>query len=531
MPPETRYARSGEISIAHQIVGRGPIDLVFGLGGVSNLDAFWEEPRFARFVERLAAFARVILYDKRGTGLSDAVALEEPGRLDDRVADLRAVMRAAGCTSAALFDISAGGAIAARFAAVHPELVDKLIIFAGFARRRSSSDYPWGRTEEAEAELLAGPWGSLARVETALPSVADDLAFQRWWPSYLRRSAGPGTAHTLAQLSTLIDIRDDLPNIEAPTLILHRTGDRIVSIENGRYLAAHIPGAQLRELPGEDHLPFIGNQEGVLRAIERFLTGADSHSAVELTLSALLAYELVGAMETAVRLGDRQWSEHWMRHRALVRTLAVRHDGQESTSTHDGGIVGFGRPAAAVAFAQDALEGLPSLGLSARFGLHMGEVVTRDGVAAGVSFFIAKRVMEQAAPGELLVTGPTYDLLAGSSSEFHLAGVQVFHGLPGEWRLFRLGGAGGAQRAPSGPRSFESPLDTLSRREREIAALLALGRANRRIADDLTISVATVERHVANILLKLGFHSRAQVASWAVDHGLLLRRPGEDVTS
>ena len=527
MPPETRYARNGEINIAYQVIGRGGIDLVAGLGWVSNLDAFWEEPRFARFVERLAGFARVILYDKRGTGLSDQIPLDHPQTLDERVEDLRVVIEAAGATRVSLFDISAGGAVAAQFAARYPELTDRLIIFAGFARRRSTDDYPWGRTAEIESALLQQPWGSLAHV-SAPSSAAADTAFEAWWASYLRRSAGPGTARALTQLTAQIDIRDDLGKIMAPALILHRNGDRVVSIENGRYLAEHIPNATLRELPGQDHLPFIGDQELVLTEIESFLLGDNRSSAEDRTLATILAVEVAGAAETAARLGDKRWSELRWTQRSLTRMVIALHGGREITPTLDGSIARFSHPNDALACARAVLARTREIGLQARAGIHVGELLVTGDDVAGIALHVATWVMEQAGPGELRVSGPAYDLSA-ATDQLYAVGTQTFPGLPGEWRLY------GADRADEGPAAGQRSAGRvparaaamLSRREREIAELLALGLANRQIAEELVISVATVERHVANILLKLGFRSRAQVATWVVEQGCYnsLRNP------
>lgn len=523
MPPETRYARSGDTNIAYQVVGRGGNDLVVGLGWVSNLDAFWEEPRFARFVERLSTFARVILYDKRGTGLSDSIPLDRTHSLRDRVDDVKAVLDAVGSSRAALFDISAGGAIAALFAATYPELTTNLILFASFARRRSSDDYPWGRTADAEAELLERPWGSLAQADTPMPSSAADPEFAQWWASYLRRSAGPGTARALARLNTQIDIRDELSHIGVPTLILHRTGDRIVTVENGRFLANQIPTATLRELPGEDHLPFTGDQDLVLAEIERFLVGSGETGNLHQPLTALLATELVSPVETAVRLGDSRWTELCRWRRTLVRTLVAKDGGREVAYLLDGSIALFPRPGDAISCAKHIIDESRANGIPMRAGLHMGEVAMVDDVVAGVALHIASHVMEHAGAGEVLVSGPAHDLMIGSAAQFDLIGAQVFAGIPGEWRIYRLApdGAGVESRSPLAERAGTRPIADLSRREREIAALLALGLANRQIADELIISVATVERHVANILMKLGFRSRAHVAAWAVEQGLL----------
>jgi DNA-binding CsgD family transcriptional regulator/class 3 adenylate cyclase len=327
----------------------------------------------------------------------------------------------------------------------------------------------------------------------------------------------------LTRLNAQIDIRDQLPRIQAPTLILHRNGDRLVTIDNGRYLAEHIPDASLRVLPGDDHLPFIGDQDHVLAEIEDFLTGSNRRSELDLTLTTILATEIVAAAETAARLGNRRWNELWLEQRTRMRTLIARHGGREIFATPEGSIAIFDQPTKAIDCARAVIDGTRRSGLHARAGLHIGEVVLTGEEVVGVAVHIAQLVARQAGADDIVASGTAHDLAVGQSSQFELVGNQVFPGLLGEWRIYRL-----AQDEPSASRARLSvdatphrPLSNLSRREREIASLLALGLANRQIADELAITVATVERHVANILIKLGFRSRAQVAAWAVEQGLL----------
>jgi pimeloyl-ACP methyl ester carboxylesterase len=279
-PPQTHYARSGDVNIAYQVVGDGPIDLVFVMGWVSHLDYFWAEPSFARFLRRLASFSRLILFDKRGTGLSDRVG--ELPTLEQRMDDVRAVLDAVGSRRAALLGVSEGGPLCALYATTYPERTRALVMIGTYAKRRWAPDYPWAPTDEQGERFLEEiqrTWGGAVGLEARAPSVAADGAFRDWWSTYLRMGASPGAAVALTRMNAAIDVRDVLPAIRVPTLILHRTDDRLLTIDEGRYVASRIPGATLIELPGEDHLPFVGDQDTMLDAIERFL--GHGHDAVD----------------------------------------------------------------------------------------------------------------------------------------------------------------------------------------------------------------------------------------------------------
>src|ERR1051325_6758146 len=270
----TLYARSGKVNIAYQVIGDGPIDLVFVMGWVSHLEMFWAEPSFARFLQRLSKFARLIVFDKRGTGLSDRVPLSQLPSLEQRMDDVRAVMAACGSKRAVLMGVSEGGAMSSLFAATYPELAAGLVMIGGYARRLWAPDYPWGPTAEHREEFIAAlerEWGGPFGVEERAPSRANDPEFRRWWAMYLRMGASPGAAAALTRMNAEVDIRHVLPTIRVPALVIHRTGDRCLRIEEGRYLADHIPGARFVELPGEDHLPFVGDQDAILGAVERFV--------------------------------------------------------------------------------------------------------------------------------------------------------------------------------------------------------------------------------------------------------------------
>lgn len=527
MPPETRYARSGEINIGYQVVGRGGHDLVLGLGWVSHLDAFWEEPRFANFVEQLASFARVVLYDKRGTGLSDAFPLDQPQSIASRVEDLAAVIAAAGCQRPVIVECSSAAAFSIAFAAERTDLVSKLIVIGGEAGR-SLPSVQWNQSIAPDASM-DNSWGVWANADLVFPSAAADPRFAQWWSSYVQRCVRPGMARTLGSFSAGLDFAADLGRITAPTLYLHAAGDRVVSIEHSRFLASRTPGATLIELPGEDHLPFLSGAERVLAEIERMVNGSNFRSPADPSLCAVLATEICDAVEIATSAGHQTWGTLSLQQRSLVRNALDRYGGEEVARPLNGTVAVFEDVSDAVACARAIADETAGIGLQSRAGIHMGEIVRTGGLTSGVSLHLATWVMQQAQVGEILTSGPAYDLMPGSWERFELAGTQVFPSVPGEWRMYRLrpDEAIGPGMGDAGPHEARRPVTALSRREREIAALLALGLTNRQIADELFISVGTVERHVANILIKLGFQSRMHVAAWAVEQGLL--RPSVSV--
>jgi pimeloyl-ACP methyl ester carboxylesterase/class 3 adenylate cyclase/DNA-binding CsgD family transcriptional regulator len=548
--PETKFARSGDVYVAYQVVGAGALDLVFVMGWVSHLDWFWKEPRFARFLERLASFSRLILFDKRGTGLSDrAVGLP---MLEERMDDVRAVMDAAGSHRAALFGVSEGAAMCALFAATYPERTKALVIYGGYARRLWAPDYPWGIPREIwmrfieliESDLsgdfgLASPASNLLdnevdRTVAAIldhhglanraPSLVHDAHFREWWRTYLRMSASPGAATALTRMNGEIDVREVLPAIRVPTLIVHRDGDQAVSAGNGRYLAARIPGSRYVELPGVDHLPFVGDQEAIVREVEIFLTGTLPIPERDRVLATLLFTGIFGAVATAVRLGDQAWRELVATHDAMVREELARFHGREAKKTINGFLAAFDSPARAIRCAQALVEAARPLGLTLRAGLHVGECDVSGGELGGVALQIAERVYDRAGPGEVVVSSTVTDLVAGSGIAFEELETRLLTGPASGWRLHRVVPASGqASAIPPGFAETVSalPPTALSPREREVAILVARGLTNRQAAEELSISPATVERHVANILAKLGFHSRAQIAAWAVANDLL----------
>jgi DNA-binding winged helix-turn-helix (wHTH) protein/pimeloyl-ACP methyl ester carboxylesterase len=407
--PRSRYALSGDTSIAYQVIGDGPIDIVFVMGWVSHLDWFWEEPSFARFLTRLASFSRLILFDKRGTGLSDRVTVLPS--LEQRMDDVRAVMEAVGSTRAALLGVSEGGPMSSLFAATHPDMTLALVMIGTYAKRIHAPDYPWAPTpaqRDAFYEEIRTRWGEPIGIEDRAPSRQHDPAFRRWWASYLRNGASPGAALALTQMNTRIDVREVLPNIRVPTLILHRIGDRCLRIEEGRYVASRIPGARLIELPGDDHLPFVGNQDDIIHPVEAFLTGFHPGTAYDEVLATVLVAHVVGGVDDDTR----------PRLEAFVRR-EVAHFRGVGLEVADGRIrAAFDGPARAVRCAAAIALTARRLGVSVRAALDLGQCALTD---AGVSGHAVARAGELAAslPSDMVVVSPpVHDLVAGAGLAF-----------------------------------------------------------------------------------------------------------------
>lgn len=516
MRRETRYARSGEVNIAYQVVGDGPFDLVFVMGWVSHLDYFWEGPS-SRFLDRLASFSRLILFDKRGTGLSDRVATMPT--MDERMDDVRAVMDAAGSERAALLGISEGAAMCALFAATFPERTTALIMYGAYAKRQWAPDYPWAPTPEqrqAFFDAIEHGWGGVVDLDTLAPSSVGDTAFRQWWATYLQRSASPGAALALAQMNTGIDIRDVLPAIRVPTLLLHRTGDLDIDVGGARYMASVIPDVTYVELPGDDHLVFAGDQDAVLAEIEQFLTGQRPAPLADRVLATLVMTGIVGAAGIASSRGDEEWGRVLATHDALVAAQVARFRGRLIRRTVNGVLVAFDGPARALTCAQAIVREGQTLGLPLRAGVHTGECEAVGGELNGLAIQIVARVLSRAGPGEVVATSTVKDLVAGSGIGFQLNDVRLLMEGGDAWRLYRVT----SEADTPGSHAAREGKGRLSQREREVAILVAEGLSNREIGDRLSISVATAERHVANIMNKLGCHTRSQIAVWAVEHGL-----------
>jgi class 3 adenylate cyclase len=441
--PETRYAHSGDVNIAYQVVGDGPLDLVYVPGWVSNIEFMWSYEPFAHFLRRLASFSRLILFDKRGTGLSDYVPTDQLPTLEQRMDDVRAVLDAVGSERAALFGHSEGGNMCLLFAATYPERVTALALLAIYAKRLRSDDYPWAPTleeREEEARLLEEQgWGAIDLTHYA-PSRLDQAEFVRWLGSWLRNGASPRAAAALLRMNTLIDVRDVLPTIAVPTLLLHRVGDLDVSVEESRYIAARIPGARLVELPGDEHVIAAGEVDAIVDELEEFLTGVRPAPESDRVLATVVFTDIVGSTDRAVALGDRAWRDLLDRHHAIVRRELERYRGREVDTAGDGFLATFDGPARAVRCACAIRDAVGELGLEVRAGVHTGEVQIRDGGVAGVAVHTGARVSALAAPGEVLVSRTVTDLTAGSGLVFEPRGEHELKGVPGSWQVFAAQG-------------------------------------------------------------------------------------------
>ncbi len=437
MVPETRYARSGDVNIAYQVPGDGPRDLVFVMGWVSNIEVFWEEPTLARFLTRLASFSRLILFDKRGTGLSDRV-LDMPS-LEVRMDDVRAVMDAVASQRATLFGVSEGGPMCALFSATYPSRVSALVMHGGFPRRIKAPDYPWGPTKEerqAWIEQMRREWGGPFGLAVRAPSMVGDERFSRWWARLLRMSASPAAVTALVAMNDEIDIRHILSAIRVPTLLLHSVRDAALPIGASRYMAERIPGARLVELPGEDHLPWLSDADAILGEIEEFLTGVRQSAEPDRVLATVLFTDIVGATEKAGVLGDRRWHDLLDSHHEMVRRELARYRGREINTAGDGFFAAFDGPARAVRYARAISDGVRSLGLDIRAGLHTGECEVMGEDIGGIVVHIGARIAALAGPGEVLVSSTVKDLVAGSGLSFRDHGGSLLKGVSGEWRLY-----------------------------------------------------------------------------------------------
>lgn len=440
MRAQTKYAKAGDVHIAYQVVGEGPIDLVVVPGWVTHLEVqYWEEPSIARFFERLASFARLILFDKRGTGLSDRVARNDLPALEQRMEDLHAVMDAAGSRRAALFGISEGGPMSALFAATYPERTSALVMSGCYAKWIRADDYPWAPTRadhEAAFDAYERNWGTPIGFKTVAPSAANDESARNWWARQLRLGASPADGIALYRMNIEIDIRAVLPTIAVPTLILHRAGDRLINVGNGRYLAEHIAGARYVELEGADHLPWFGDANTVLGEVQEFLTGvrpADEH---ERMLATVLFADIAGSTEQIAALGDAAWRKRLDAFHRSARQQLDRFRGRLIDTAGDGVFATFDGPARAVRCGIALSRELRSAGIAVRSGVHTGEVEKMGEKVGGLAVHIGARVMALAQPGEVLVSSTVKDIVAGSGLRFDERGTQVLKGVPGEWRLF-----------------------------------------------------------------------------------------------
>jgi class 3 adenylate cyclase len=436
--PITRYARSGDVSVAYQVVGSGPVDLVFAPGFISHVELVWEYPLVARGYERLASFSRLVLFDKRGTGLSDPVP--GPMTLEERTDDLLAVMDAAESERAAIFGVSEGGSMAAIFAATHPERTSSLVLYGTWPRMLRAPDFPVGveRFQLEKLVALTDRWGEGVALSSFAPSLASDPGARDWWARFQRASASPGMARGLFELYPEIDIRDILPAIRAETLVLHRTGDRVVPVGCGRYLAEHIPRARYVELEGDDHIWVAGDADALLDEVEEFVTGARQGPEPDRVLATILFTDIVGSTEHAAAAGDRTWATLLETHHTAVRRQLVRFRGVEIDTAGDGFFVAFDGPARAIRCAVAIRDAVRSLGLEIRAGLHTGECEKVGNKLTGIAVNIGARVGALAGSGEVLVSSTVVDLVAGSGLVFEDRGEHELRGVPGRRRLFAV---------------------------------------------------------------------------------------------
>jgi len=438
--PETRYARHGDVHLAYQVIGDGPIDLVLFGTFVSHVELNWENPSITRFLRGLASFSRLIVFDKRGVGMSDPAASDT---LEERMEDVRVVMDAAGSEQAALFGVSEGGQLAVLFAATYPERTRAAVLYGALACARRTPDYPAGYPEaviEAMVETVKGDWGGESVLDVVIPSVGDDPRARAWWRSYFRRSASPGAAVAQLRLNVDDDVSHVLRAVQVPTLVLHARGDAFVRAEHGRYLAEHIPGAGYVEVDSADHLPYLAAGDAIVAETREFLTGVREPAEPDRVLATVLFSDIVSSTEQASTVGDRRWRDTLDAHDAAVRRQLERFRGREVKSTGDGFLATFDGPARAIRCGWAIREATRAAGVDVRVGLHTGEIELRGEDIGGVAVHVAQRVCGHAESGEVLVSEAVPLLVAGSGIRFEDRGARELKGVPGTSRLFAAEG-------------------------------------------------------------------------------------------
>jgi class 3 adenylate cyclase/alpha-beta hydrolase superfamily lysophospholipase len=437
--PAARYTKSGDINIAYAMGGDGPHDMVWVAPWISQVEYLTAEPTLADAFRRLGSFCRVISFDRRGSGLSDP--LFGAPTLEEQMDDVLAVMEAAGSERATIFGTLEGGPMAALFAATHPERVESLILYATFARAVWAPDYEWAwKPEDRDAAMAAGvaTWGEGNVVSGVAPSKAGDPAFMDWAGRLERLAASPATIRTIMDLIGKFDVRHVLPTIRVPTLVMHRSEDSFISVEHSRYIAAQIPKARYVEFEGSDNLFSVGDVDAWVGEIEEFVTGTRHEREPDRMLATVLFTDICGSTERAAEIGDADWRNLLNRHDTLVRRALERHRGQEVKHTGDGFLATFDGPARAIRCAGSIAEGIRSLGIEVRMGLHTGECEVMNGDLGGLAVHIAARVMGCAEPSEVLVSSTVKDLVVGSGIDFQDRGARELKGVPGEWRLFAV---------------------------------------------------------------------------------------------
>jgi class 3 adenylate cyclase len=439
MVPQTRYARSGDLHIAYQVVGDGPIDLVYVPSWISQVEHYWDEPMVARYFNRLATFSRLILFDRRGSGMSDPVV--RAPTLEEQMDDVVAVLDAAGSERAAVFALLEGGAMAALFAATHPERASALVLYEAQPRMSWAPDYDWAmRPEEREAYLENGfleSWGDGSRMFGLSPHSNDNPRLLNWYARLERLAASPGTAARMMRMNGEVDVRAVLPTIQVPTLVMHRADDQFIDIRHSRYLAEHIPGARLVELSGDEALSFAGGADSEIDEIQEFLTGARQAPDSERILATVMFADIVDSTRRASELGDRRWRDLLESIEGAVGRELARFRGRAVKTMGDGFLATFDGPARAIRCAAAIRDGARSqFGLEVRSGLHTGEIEVMGDDVGGIAVHIGARVGANAAPGEVLVSGTVKDLVAGSGISFEDRGETELKGVPGRWRLW-----------------------------------------------------------------------------------------------
>ncbi len=442
MKPKTKYTKSGEFSIAYQVVGTGPIDIVYIPGWVSNIDMMWTEPRLALFLTELTKFSRLILFDKRGTGLSDR--RNNLSTLEERMDDIRAVMDAAGSERAVLFGHSEGGSVSVLFAGTYPQRTIALITFGVFAKRKYAEDYPWAPSDAERQkfyDLVEESWsdGDMQGFSSLVPSLAGDTKFMDWLAGYFRSGASPSAALDLARMNTEVDVTNILGTIQVPTLLIYRTGDTDVLIEEGKYIAKHIKDSKFVELPGDDHLFWVGDSFAVLAEIEEFITGARPLKVFDRILSTILFTDIVNSTEHLSTKGDKKWMEVLEAHNQIVRTELIKFNGKEIKCTGDGFLMTFDGPSRAIRCAKAIRDAVKLLNIEIRAGIHTGECEIFDvGDIGGIAVHVAARVLNKAEPNQILITLTVKHLLAGTGLAFTDIGDVSLVGIDESFRLFAV---------------------------------------------------------------------------------------------
>ena len=437
--PDTKYTRSGDLNIAYQVVGEGDIDLVFVQGWTSHLEYQWEDPAIAEFLNRLASFSRLILFDKRGTGMSDRVDDSKLPTLEERMDDVRAVMDAVGSEKAVLMGFSEGGPMCLLFGATYPERCRGLVLYGSYARWMWEEGYtfaPTAEEHERRAAVIEGTWGSGLGISVVAPSAIDDDRTRERWGTFQRRASSPGAGTALYKMNVQIDVRDALEAVRVPTLVMHQVGDQLIDVRCGRYMAERIPNARYVELPGADHLPWYGDPDRVIVEVEEFITGERSAPATDRVLATVMFTDIVGSTKKASELGDKRWKSLLGEHADSTRRQLARYGGKEIKNTGDGVLATFDGPGRGVKCAQAILADVPRLGIEVRAGLHTGEVEMLGDDIGGIAVHIASRVSSVAGPSEVLVSRTVKDLVAGSGIAFEERGSHSLKGVEGDWELF-----------------------------------------------------------------------------------------------